>query len=88
MKTNTDAIATKANAADTTVAEGTYSYISAGSDVAGNLVSLDNAVKANAGTIQGITRSGDATDGYTTTIEGNFLFQAMGRLVFPVINSP
>ena len=61
-----------------TVAEGTYSYISAGTDVAGSLVSLDNAVKANAGTIQGITRSGDATDGYTTTIEGKLSVSSNG----------
>ena len=35
-------------------------------------------MKANAGTIQGITRSGDATDGYTTTIEGNLSVSSNG----------
>ena len=35
-------------------------------------------MKANAGTIQGITRSGDATDGYTTTIEGKLSVSSNG----------
>ena len=45
-------------------------YISASGSVSENLISLDNQLKANAGAIQGIERTGNATDGFTTTIEG------------------
>jgi hypothetical protein len=61
VKTNSDAIATKADADDITVADGTYNYISAGTDVAGSLVSLDSQVKTNSDAITttGITFTGD-----------------------------
>ena len=58
--------------------EGSYGYISAGHDVAGNLIALDNAVKANAGAIQGVERTGNATDGFTTTIEGKLSVSSNG----------
>ena len=52
-----------------TVAEGTYSYISAGTDVAGSLVSLDSQVKTNT---DAIATKANTTD-ITVAADGNFI---------------
>ena len=52
-----------------TVAEGTYSYISAGTDVAGSLVSLDSQVKTNT---DAIATKANTTD-ITVAADGNYI---------------
>ena len=75
IRTNGNISAVGAISADNiTVAEGTYSYISAGTDVAGSLVSLDNQVKTNT---DAIATKANTTD-ITVAADGNYISAGTG----------